>query len=98
MPLILFQRILQIRELPANGTIRAAFKVTESTVTSKGVIIIKYECTDGATIGIQGDPLSNELHCTSRAESLGAALAQRIATGCRHTSSNLYCLPAHSIS
>lgn len=27
----------------ADGTIPAAFKVTESTVTSKGVIIVKYE-------------------------------------------------------
>jgi dihydrofolate reductase len=28
---------------PADGTIPAAFKVTESTVTSKGVIIVNYE-------------------------------------------------------
>jgi dihydrofolate reductase len=31
------------KRLFANGTIPAAFKVTESTVTSKGVIIINYE-------------------------------------------------------
>ena len=32
------------KRLFANGTIPAAFKVTESTVTSKGVILLKYEC------------------------------------------------------
>jgi dihydrofolate reductase len=31
------------KRLFAEGTIPAAFKVTESTVTSKGVIIVKYE-------------------------------------------------------
>jgi dihydrofolate reductase len=31
------------KRLFAEGTIQAAFKVTESTVTSKGVIIVKYE-------------------------------------------------------
>src|SRR6266404_3031251 len=31
------------KRLFADGTIPAAFKVTESTVTSKGVIIVKYE-------------------------------------------------------
>jgi dihydrofolate reductase len=31
------------KRLFANGTIPAAFKVTESTVTSKGVIIVNYE-------------------------------------------------------
>jgi dihydrofolate reductase len=31
------------KKLFADGTIPAAFKVTESTVTSKGVIIINYE-------------------------------------------------------
>ncbi len=54
-PFILFRRIMQIgRSLVsgsvhrvADGTIPAAFKVTESTVTSKGVIISIeeiYEC------------------------------------------------------
>jgi hypothetical protein len=33
----------QIERLFAEGTIPAAFKVTESTVTSKGVIIVNYE-------------------------------------------------------
>jgi hypothetical protein len=31
------------KRLFADGTIPAAFKVTESTVTSKGVIIVNYE-------------------------------------------------------
>ena len=31
------------KRLFAEGTIPAAFKVTESTVTPKGVIIVKYE-------------------------------------------------------
>ena len=31
------------KRLFAEGTIPAAFKVTESTVTSKGVIIVNYE-------------------------------------------------------
>ena len=31
------------KRLFAEGTITAAFKVTESTVTSKGVIIVNYE-------------------------------------------------------
>ena len=31
------------KRLFADGTIPAAFKVTESTVTSKGVIIVSYE-------------------------------------------------------
>jgi len=31
------------KRLFADGTISAAFKVTESTVTSKGVIIVNYE-------------------------------------------------------
>jgi hypothetical protein len=31
------------KRLFANGTIPAAFKVTESTVTSKAVIIVNYE-------------------------------------------------------
>ncbi len=31
------------KKLFADGTIPAAFKVTESTVTSKGVIIVNYE-------------------------------------------------------
>jgi len=37
------------KRLFADGTIPAAFKVTESTVTSKGVIIVNYE-RDGAVL------------------------------------------------
>jgi dihydrofolate reductase len=37
------------KKLFADGTIPAAFKVTESTVTPKGVIIVNYE-RDGAVL------------------------------------------------
>ncbi len=42
------------KRLFADGTVPAAFKVTESTVTSKGVIIVNYERTGGirAVLGI----------------------------------------------
>src|SRR5580765_65703 len=42
------------KRLFADGTIPAAFKVTESTVTSKGVIIVNYERAGGirAVLGI----------------------------------------------
>jgi len=42
------------KRLFADGTMPAAFKVTESTVTSKGVIIVNYERTGGirAVLGI----------------------------------------------
>src|SRR5579864_1693096 len=39
------------KRLFADGTIPAAFKVTESTVTSKGVIIVNYERAGAVTIG-----------------------------------------------
>lgn len=39
------------KRLFANGTIPAAFKVTESTVTPKGVIIINYERAGAVPIG-----------------------------------------------
>jgi dihydrofolate reductase len=42
------------KRLFADGTTPAAFKVTESTVTSKGVIIVNYERAGGirAVLGI----------------------------------------------
>jgi len=42
------------KRLFADGTIPAAFKVMESTVTSKGVIIVNYERAGGirAVLGI----------------------------------------------
>jgi dihydrofolate reductase len=39
------------KRLFADGTIPAAFKVTESTVTSKGIIIINYERAGAVPIG-----------------------------------------------
>lgn len=39
------------KRLFANGTIPAAFKVTESTVSSKGVIVVNYEHAGGITTG-----------------------------------------------
>ncbi len=39
------------KRLFAEGTIPAAFKVTESTVTSKGVIIVNYERTGAVPTG-----------------------------------------------
>jgi dihydrofolate reductase len=39
------------KRLFADGTIPAAFKVTESTVTSKGVIIVNYERAGGVPTG-----------------------------------------------
>jgi dihydrofolate reductase len=39
------------KRLFAHGTIPAAFKVTESTVTSKGVIVVNYERTGAITTG-----------------------------------------------
>ncbi len=39
------------KRLFADGTIPAAFKVTESTVTSKGVIIVHYERTGAVPTG-----------------------------------------------
>jgi dihydrofolate reductase len=39
------------KRLFADGTIPAAFKVTESTVTSKGVIIVNYERAGAVTTG-----------------------------------------------
>jgi dihydrofolate reductase len=39
------------KRLFADGTIPAAFKVTESTVTSKGVIIVNYECAGAVPTG-----------------------------------------------
>jgi hypothetical protein len=36
------------KRLFADGTIPPAFKVTESTVTSKGVIIVNYERSGGS--------------------------------------------------
>jgi len=39
------------KRLFADGTIPAAFKVTESTVTSKGVIIVKYESAGAVPTG-----------------------------------------------
>ena len=40
------------KRLFADGTIPLAFKVTESTVTSKGVIPVNYERADAVTTGI----------------------------------------------
>jgi dihydrofolate reductase len=39
------------KRLFADGTIPAAFKVTESTITSKGVIIVNYERTGAVPTG-----------------------------------------------
>jgi hypothetical protein len=39
------------KRLFADGTIPAAFKVTESTVTPKGVIIVNYERAGAVPIG-----------------------------------------------
>ena len=39
------------KRLFADGTIPAAFRVTESTVTSKGVIIVNYERAGAITTG-----------------------------------------------
>jgi dihydrofolate reductase len=39
------------KRLFANGTIPAAFKVTESTVSSKGVIVANYERAGAITTG-----------------------------------------------
>jgi len=39
------------KRLFADGTVPAAFKVTESTVTSRGVIILKYERAAAVTTG-----------------------------------------------
>ncbi len=41
-------------KLFAEGTIPAAFKVTESTVTSKGVIIVNYERAGAVPTGSMG--------------------------------------------
>jgi dihydrofolate reductase len=38
------------KRLFADGTIPAAFKVTESTVTSKGVIVVNYERASAITV------------------------------------------------
>ncbi|MGA7853410.1 MAG: dihydrofolate reductase family protein [Candidatus Acidiferrales bacterium] len=39
------------KKLFAEGTVPAAFKVTESTVTPKGVVIINYERAGAVPIG-----------------------------------------------
>lgn len=39
------------KRLFANGTLPATFKVTESTVSSKGVIVVNYERAGGITTG-----------------------------------------------
>jgi len=39
------------KTIVADGTIPAAFKVTEGTVTSKGVIIVNYEHAGAAPTG-----------------------------------------------
>ena len=39
------------KRLFADGTVPRAFKVTESTVTPSGVIVVKYECAGAITTG-----------------------------------------------
>jgi hypothetical protein len=39
------------KKLFADGTIPGAFKVTESAVTPKGVIILNYECAGAVPTG-----------------------------------------------
>jgi dihydrofolate reductase len=49
------------KRLFADGTIPAAFKVTESTVTSNGVIVVNYECAHLPLRTVQGGAITTEI-------------------------------------